>query len=72
MTLIANLVFIEEAVYIYRRIPSFKRSVIIWINAAAPVSYHGKVMKLKVGSLKIHMNQLYLCPWYNPPPFLCR
>ncbi|XP_029876658.1 organic solute transporter subunit alpha-like isoform X2 [Aquila chrysaetos chrysaetos] len=37
MTLIANLVFIEEAVYIYRRIPSFKRSVIIWINAAAPV-----------------------------------
>ncbi|KFR14916.1 Organic solute transporter subunit alpha, partial [Opisthocomus hoazin] len=37
MTLIANLVFIEEAVYIYRKIPSSKRSVIIWINAAAPV-----------------------------------
>ncbi|NWX17865.1 OSTA protein, partial [Aegotheles bennettii] len=37
MTLIADLVFIEEAVYIYRKIPSSKRSIIIWINAAAPV-----------------------------------
>ncbi|XP_009579778.1 PREDICTED: organic solute transporter subunit alpha-like, partial [Fulmarus glacialis] len=37
MTLIANLVFIEEAVYIYRKVPSSKRSIIIWINAAAPV-----------------------------------
>ncbi|XP_009958131.1 PREDICTED: organic solute transporter subunit alpha-like, partial [Leptosomus discolor] len=37
MVLIANLVFIEEAVYIHRKIPSSKRSVIIWINAAAPV-----------------------------------
>ncbi|KFO83646.1 Organic solute transporter subunit alpha, partial [Buceros rhinoceros silvestris] len=37
MTLIANLVFTEEAVYIYRKIPSSKRSIIIWINAAAPV-----------------------------------
>ncbi|NXV78303.1 OSTA protein, partial [Atlantisia rogersi] len=37
MTLIANLVFLEEAVYIYRKIPSSKRSIIIWINAAAPV-----------------------------------
>ncbi|NXU52885.1 OSTA protein, partial [Turnix velox] len=37
MTLIANLVFIEEVVYIYRKIPSSKRSIIIWVNAAAPV-----------------------------------
>nr|XP_009510957.1 PREDICTED: organic solute transporter subunit alpha-like [Phalacrocorax carbo] len=37
MMLIANLVFIEEAVYIYRKIPSSKSSIIIWINAAAPV-----------------------------------
>ncbi|XP_010074384.1 PREDICTED: organic solute transporter subunit alpha, partial [Pterocles gutturalis] len=37
MTLIANLVFTEEAVYIYRKTPSSKRSIIIWINAAAPV-----------------------------------
>ncbi|XP_075583796.1 organic solute transporter subunit alpha-like [Pelecanus crispus] len=37
MMLIANLVFMEEVVYIYRKIPSSKRSIIIWINAAAPV-----------------------------------
>ncbi|XP_051463883.1 organic solute transporter subunit alpha-like [Apus apus] len=37
MTLIADLVFIEEAVYIYRKIPTSKRSIIIWVNAAAPV-----------------------------------
>ncbi|XP_064354274.1 organic solute transporter subunit alpha-like isoform X3 [Dromaius novaehollandiae] len=37
MTLIANLVFVEEVVYIYRKIPSSKRSILIWINAAAPV-----------------------------------
>ncbi|NXG78637.1 OSTA protein, partial [Baryphthengus martii] len=37
MMLIANLVFIEEAVYLYRKIPSSKRSIMIWINAAAPV-----------------------------------
>lgn len=75
MTLIANLVFIEEAVYIYRKIPSSKRSIIIWINAAAPVSYHGTDIKLNVEnrvSLKIHVNLLYLCPLYKSPPFLCR
>ncbi|XP_067153526.1 organic solute transporter subunit alpha-like isoform X2 [Apteryx mantelli] len=37
MTLIASLVFVEEVVYIYRKIPSSKRSILIWINAAAPV-----------------------------------
>ncbi|XP_035398040.1 organic solute transporter subunit alpha-like [Cygnus atratus] len=37
MTLIADLVFIEEVIYIYRKIPSSKRSILIWINAAAPV-----------------------------------
>ncbi|NXN98829.1 OSTA protein, partial [Rhinopomastus cyanomelas] len=37
MTLTADLVFVEEAIYIYRKIPSSKRSIIIWINAAAPV-----------------------------------
>lgn len=38
MTLIADLVFIEEVIYIYRKIPSSKRSLLIWVNAAAPVS----------------------------------
>ncbi|KAM9388526.1 organic solute transporter subunit alpha-like [Phaethornis superciliosus] len=37
MALIADVVFIEEAIYIYKKIPSSKRSIIIWINAAAPV-----------------------------------
>ncbi|NXI55607.1 OSTA protein, partial [Chloroceryle aenea] len=37
MMLIANLVFLEEAVYLYRKIPSSKKSIIIWINATAPV-----------------------------------
>ncbi|XP_014451200.1 organic solute transporter subunit alpha [Alligator mississippiensis] len=37
MTLTANLVFVEEVCYIYKKIPSSKRSIFIWINAAAPV-----------------------------------
>ncbi|KAM9171318.1 organic solute transporter subunit alpha-like isoform 1-T1 [Pangshura tecta] len=37
MTLIANLVFVEEVFYIYRKTPSSKRTIFIWINAAAPV-----------------------------------
>ncbi|XP_042724077.1 organic solute transporter subunit alpha-like [Lagopus leucura] len=37
MTLIADLVFMEEVIYIYRKTPSSKRSILIWINAAAPV-----------------------------------
>ncbi|XP_077199127.1 organic solute transporter subunit alpha-like isoform X1 [Paroedura picta] len=37
MTLMANLVFVEEVFYIYRKIPPSKRSIFIWINAAAPV-----------------------------------
>ncbi|NXD85677.1 OSTA protein, partial [Halcyon senegalensis] len=37
MMLIANLVFLEEAVYLYKKIPSSKKSIIIWINATAPV-----------------------------------
>nr|XP_056718012.1 organic solute transporter subunit alpha-like [Euleptes europaea] len=37
MTLTANVVFAEEVFYIYRKIPPSKRSIFIWINAAAPV-----------------------------------
>ncbi|KAH0624745.1 hypothetical protein JD844_032502 [Phrynosoma platyrhinos] len=37
MTLTANLVFVEEVFYIYHKIPPSKRSIFIWINAAAPV-----------------------------------
>ncbi|XP_038613263.1 organic solute transporter subunit alpha-like isoform X1 [Tachyglossus aculeatus] len=37
MTLIAHLVFLEEVFYIYRKIPSSKKSIFIWINASSPV-----------------------------------
>ncbi|XP_069060918.1 organic solute transporter subunit alpha-like isoform X2 [Pleurodeles waltl] len=37
MTLVANLVFVEEVHYIYKKIPSSKRSLFVWVNAAAPV-----------------------------------
>lgn len=71
MTLIANLVFIEEVVYIYRKIHSSKRSILIWINAAAPVSVVEKDVENSL-CLEIHVILLDLYPPYNPPPFLCR
>ncbi|KAM3936385.1 organic solute transporter subunit alpha-like [Leptodactylus fuscus] len=37
MTLITVLVFIEEAQYIYRKIPGRTKSTIIWVNSAAPI-----------------------------------
>uniref|UniRef100_A0A8C5GEF0 Organic solute transporter subunit alpha-like n=2 Tax=Gouania willdenowi TaxID=441366 RepID=A0A8C5GEF0_GOUWI len=37
MAVISVLVFIEECSYIYRKVPSNKKSVIIWVNGAAPM-----------------------------------
>ncbi|XP_056414756.1 organic solute transporter subunit alpha-like [Hyla sarda] len=37
MTLVAVLVFLEEAFYIYRKLSGTKRTLIIWVNSAAPV-----------------------------------
>ncbi|XP_067434436.1 organic solute transporter subunit alpha [Thunnus thynnus] len=37
MAAVSMLVFIEECIYIYRKVPSNKKSVIIWVNGAAPV-----------------------------------
>ncbi|XP_015810816.1 organic solute transporter subunit alpha [Nothobranchius furzeri] len=37
MAAISILVFIEECVYIYRKVPAHKKSLIIWVNGAAPV-----------------------------------
>lgn len=71
MTLIANLIFMEEVIYIYRKIPSSKRSILIWINAAAPVSGVENNAENNL-FLEIRMTLLYLYPPYNPPPFLCR
>ncbi|KAI9518728.1 Organic solute transporter subunit alpha [Dissostichus eleginoides] len=37
MATVSMLVFMEECVYIYRKVPNNKKSVIIWVNGAAPV-----------------------------------
>lgn len=37
MALTSMLVYLEECAYIYRKVPANKKSVIIWVNGAAPV-----------------------------------
>lgn len=37
MAAVSMLVFLEECVYIYKKVPVNKKSVIIWVNGAAPV-----------------------------------
>lgn len=37
MALMSMLVYLEECVYIYKKVPARKKSVIIWVNGAAPV-----------------------------------
>ncbi|KAG7526330.1 organic solute transporter subunit alpha-like [Solea senegalensis] len=37
MAAVSMLLFIEECIYVYRKVPSNKKSVIIWVNGAAPV-----------------------------------
>lgn len=37
MATVSMLVFLEECIYIYRKVPASKKSVIIWVNGAAPV-----------------------------------
>ncbi|XP_029004875.1 organic solute transporter subunit alpha [Betta splendens] len=37
MTLVSVLVYFEESIYIYRKVPSNKKSATIWVNGAAPV-----------------------------------
>lgn len=37
MTVIADLVFLEEIFYIYHKIPSSKRGILMWINGAGPL-----------------------------------
>uniref|UniRef100_A0A3B5ARJ6 Organic solute transporter subunit alpha-like n=1 Tax=Stegastes partitus TaxID=144197 RepID=A0A3B5ARJ6_9TELE len=37
MAVVSVLVFIEECVYIYKKVPATKKSIIIWVNGAAPV-----------------------------------
>ncbi|XP_008296776.1 organic solute transporter subunit alpha [Stegastes partitus] len=37
MAVVSVLVFIEECVYIYKKVPATKKSIIIWVNGAAPM-----------------------------------
>ncbi|XP_017283866.1 organic solute transporter subunit alpha [Kryptolebias marmoratus] len=37
MAAVSLMVFLEECVYIYRKVPANKKSLIIWVNGAAPV-----------------------------------
>lgn len=37
MATVSMLVFLEECVYIYKKVPANKKSAIIWVNGAAPV-----------------------------------
>ncbi|XP_068438245.1 organic solute transporter subunit alpha [Clinocottus analis] len=37
MATMSMLIFIEECIYIYKKVPANKKSVIIWVNGAAPV-----------------------------------
>ncbi|KAM6900257.1 organic solute transporter subunit alpha [Xenentodon cancila] len=37
MASVSMLVFIEECIYIYRKVPAHKKSIIIWVNGAAPI-----------------------------------
>ncbi|XP_039983572.1 organic solute transporter subunit alpha isoform X2 [Xiphias gladius] len=37
MAVVSMLVFIEECIYIYRKVPAKKKNIIIWVNGAAPV-----------------------------------
>ncbi|XP_072546153.1 organic solute transporter subunit alpha [Salminus brasiliensis] len=37
MAAVSMLIYIEECIYIYRKVASNKKSIIIWVNGAAPV-----------------------------------
>ncbi|XP_013874241.1 organic solute transporter subunit alpha [Austrofundulus limnaeus] len=37
MAAFSLLIFLEECIYIYRKVPANKKSLIVWVNGAAPV-----------------------------------
>lgn len=37
MAAVSMLVYLEECVYIYKKVPSNKKSIIVWVNGAAPI-----------------------------------
>lgn len=37
MAFMSMLIYLEECVYIYKKVAANKKSVIVWVNGAAPV-----------------------------------
>lgn len=37
MAFMSMLIYLEECAYIYKKVPANKKSVIVWVNGAAPV-----------------------------------
>lgn len=54
MATVSMLVFIEECIYIYKKVPPNKKSVIIWVTGAAPVSSISRTSVLFIFSI-IHV-----------------
>lgn len=42
MSSVSLLLYLEQCVYIYKKLPSPKKTIIMWINGAAPVSTGGR------------------------------
>jgi hypothetical protein len=40
MSTLSLLLYLEECVFIYRKVPSPKKTTIMWVNGAAPVRSH--------------------------------
>lgn len=60
MATITLLVFLEECVYIYKKVPANKKSVIIWVNGAAPVKLQTDGLSLShFVTLKYHTSLGY-------------
>lgn len=52
MATVSMLVFLEECAYIYKKVPVNKKSPIIWVNGAAPVSVTRREQEKKMNKKK--------------------
>lgn len=62
MALMSMLVYLEECIYIYKKVPAKKKSVIIWVNGAAPVRHTNTFVVL------LPMIDVY--PFFNLTPIV--
>lgn len=53
MASVSMLLYIEECVYIYRKVSNNKKSAIIWVNGAAPVSEDSLKLKCMMGDFSL-------------------